>query len=259
MLVRLLRTAPGEIWAGQTKRRAPDLVARLEVVEVLVARHRLDDRQRPRRLAGDAVEHRHGEVAAVDVVLEQHLAVVGEGGHQRARDVGARAGEPDAQRRALAGGLDHEREAEPRARSPAARSPAPSSRKEDSVKEWKSGVGMPAVAHQVLGEHLVGAAACRRPRPSPCRAARSPRAAPGRCRPRRRGRAGRRRRRRGPPRAARPPAAARRRSRRLVAEPLERVLDLGAPYAATPAARASAPLEHGHLHRSLRRRPGRAA
>ena len=44
----------------------------------------------------------------------------------------------------------------------------------------------------VLGEHLVGAAHAGRRRPSRCRACRGSRAAPGPCRPRRRGRAARR-------------------------------------------------------------------
>ena len=51
------------------ERRAADLVARLEVVEVLLARDRLDDRQRL------VAEDRDRQLAAVDVALEQHLVV----------------------------------------------------------------------------------------------------------------------------------------------------------------------------------------
>ena len=52
---------------GAHEPRAPDRVARREVVEVLLVRHRLDDRQRL------VAEHRHRELAPVDVALEQHL------------------------------------------------------------------------------------------------------------------------------------------------------------------------------------------
>ena len=97
--------------AGHDEARAADLVARLEVVEVLLVRDRLDDRQRLRPVR--PVEHRDREVAAGDVALEQHLRVVGEGGDQRARDVGGVRANLIAERRALARGLDDDREVEP--------------------------------------------------------------------------------------------------------------------------------------------------
>src|SRR4051795_1731194 len=73
----------------------PDLVARLEVVEVLVARDGLDDRQRL------AVEDRHSEVAAVHMTLEQDAIRVGERGYERGRAVACLGGELDPQCRPL--------------------------------------------------------------------------------------------------------------------------------------------------------------
>ena len=46
--------------------------------------------RRLRTARGDALEHRHREVASLDVALEQHLAVVGERAHHRARQLLAR-------------------------------------------------------------------------------------------------------------------------------------------------------------------------
>ena len=75
--------------------------------EVACARSRSAPRSRrsprragpPRRPAArSSSEHRHREVAAVHVALEQDLAVVGERGDERARHLGARARELDAQR-----------------------------------------------------------------------------------------------------------------------------------------------------------------
>ena len=85
---------------------AADLVARLVGVAVLVARADLDDRQRL------AVEHRDRELAPVDVLLEQDPVVVGERGDDRLRHGLAVGGEPDAERRAAAGGLHHKRKPE---------------------------------------------------------------------------------------------------------------------------------------------------
>ena len=61
---------------------AADLVTRLEVVEVVVARHGLHDRQRLRPVL--ALQHGDGQVASGHVALEQYAAVVREGRHERA-------------------------------------------------------------------------------------------------------------------------------------------------------------------------------
>ena len=66
---------------------AADLVAGLEVVEVLLFRDRLDDRQR-QRLSVWLLEDRDRQIATRDVSLEQHLAVIGEGGNECRRDLG---------------------------------------------------------------------------------------------------------------------------------------------------------------------------
>ena len=101
------RSRPSGSSAGQTKLGAADLVARLEVVELVALRHRLDHRQRL------AVQDRHGQVAPVHVALEQHLRVVRERRHQRRRHVRRRAGELDPERRPLARRLHHDRELQP--------------------------------------------------------------------------------------------------------------------------------------------------
>ena len=111
--------APSASPAARPGRRTSvraDLVARLEVVEVLVVGDRLDDRQRR------AVEDRDREVAPGDVALEQDLAC-----RRRTPRPARRARRPRVranlmpERRALAGGLDDDREARAAPRSRAAR------------------------------------------------------------------------------------------------------------------------------------------
>ena len=114
-------------------------------------RDRLDDRQRL------AVEHRTARSRPVDVALEQHLVAVGERRHERARDVRRRARELDPQRRALVGGLDDDREAEPlldrRQRVGGAELLERGLVEGEEVRRRDAGV-----EHVVLGEDLVGAA-----------------------------------------------------------------------------------------------------
>ena len=134
---------------GAHEVRAADLVAGLEVVEGLVARHRLHDRERL------AVEDRHGQVAALHVALEQHLRVVGEGRDERGRHVLGAARELDAERRALARGLHHDRELEPLLDGGQRLGRAELA--EGGLVEGEEGRGRDAgLDHQVLGEHLVG-------------------------------------------------------------------------------------------------------
>ena len=85
--------------------RAADLVAGLVVESVLLLGPHLDHGQRL------AVEQGDGELPAVDVTLEEHPVVVAERRHDRLGHVGARCCEPDPERRALRGGLDHQRKA----------------------------------------------------------------------------------------------------------------------------------------------------
>jgi hypothetical protein len=86
--------------------RAPDRVARGEVVEVLLAGTASTDRQRL------LAEDRHGQLAAVHVALEQDLLAVGEGRHDGRGHVGRRGREADPEGAALIGRLDHDREAQ---------------------------------------------------------------------------------------------------------------------------------------------------
>ena len=120
-----LGEAGGGLEVGQAGR-----VARLEVVEVAIARDRLHHRERPRLGRAD---HRDGQLAPLDEPLDEHAVVVGQGAHQGARDVGRRARHRDAERRALLGGLDHQRQAQPLPDLGIA-SPAPSSRKASWLK-----------------------------------------------------------------------------------------------------------------------------
>src|SRR6185503_20693487 len=83
----------------------------LEVVEVLLPRLRLDDRQGFD--ARIALEQADRKLAPLDVTLEQDAIVVAEGGDQRLRHVAGITGELDAERRTLCGRLHHHREAEP--------------------------------------------------------------------------------------------------------------------------------------------------
>ena len=101
----------GRQLGGADEARSADLVARLEVVEVLLLRHRLDDRQ---RLGPSGPRARDRQLAALDVALEQHL------GRRRRTPrpappgtSAAERGELDPERRALRGRLDDDREAEP--------------------------------------------------------------------------------------------------------------------------------------------------
>ena len=68
-------------------------------------RHRLDDRQ-GLRLPVRTVKDRDRQITAGNVPLKQHLAVVGERGDERRRQLRRAPCELDPQRRALAGGLD---------------------------------------------------------------------------------------------------------------------------------------------------------
>src|SRR3954451_17200311 len=136
---------------GADERRAADRVARGEVVEVLLARHGLDDRQRV------VAEDRDREGAAVDVALEEDLVRVRERRHERGRHVGRRAGEADAERAALVGGLDDDRELE--ALLDVAERLGRAELLERGLGERvERGRREAGVEHRVLREHLVGAA-----------------------------------------------------------------------------------------------------
>ena len=98
------------------------------------------------------LDHR-GELAAVDVPLEQHLVVVGERVHERGGHVVGRARELDAERGPLRGRLHHDREGQPlldlRQRLGRA-----SSRKASSLNAKNSGVGTPASMSRCLASTL---------------------------------------------------------------------------------------------------------
>ena len=124
----------------------------LEVVEVLLARDGLHDRQRawPAR----PVDDRHREVPARHVPLEQDLLVVGEGGDEAAGHVGRGPRELDPERRAARRGLHDDREVEPlldrlqrvgRAQLPEGR----------LAEGEELGCGDARLDEQVLGEDLV--------------------------------------------------------------------------------------------------------
>ena len=90
-------SAVGRVELGRADVAGPaDLVAGLVVEGVGLLGDRLDDRQRL------AVEDRDGELAAVDVALDQDAVVVAERGDERGGDLVGGAGEADAERRALA-------------------------------------------------------------------------------------------------------------------------------------------------------------
>ena len=137
---------------GTDEGRATDHVPRLEVVEVLLAGDRFDDREGARGPV--LVEDRHREVAARHVALEQHLAVVGERGQQRAGHVLGRARELDPQRRVLARGLDDDREAQALfdRRKRDGGSQLPEGRLVEGVEIRRRDT---VIAHRVLCEHLV--------------------------------------------------------------------------------------------------------
>ena len=134
---------------------ASDLVARLEVVEVVVVRDRLDERERLGAVG--PVDDGDREVAAGDVALEDHARVVGEGGDERARHVGRRGGELDPERGALAGGLDDDRELEPRL-DRGQRLGRAELAERGLAERVEVGRRDPGVAHRVLGDDLVHAA-----------------------------------------------------------------------------------------------------
>ena len=172
---------------------AADLVARLVGVAVLVVRADLD---RGKRLA---LEHPDRELAAVDVALEQHAVVVGERRDDRLRNVVARRGEADAQRRTRRARASRPAGSRGAPRSPPARRPRPARRTRSArtrpSRAWRSRArGAPAWPRPCRSS------AGTPTRPGRCRGCRGSRAAPGRCRPRRRRRGARRTRRR----AARP-------------------------------------------------------
>ena len=93
---------------------AADLVAGLEVEEVLLARNRLDHRQ------GLIGEDADGQLPALHVALEQDPVVVAEGRDQRLRDLVAGRRELDPERGALARGLDRRAGSRAAPRSPPA-------------------------------------------------------------------------------------------------------------------------------------------
>src|SRR5918996_63025 len=146
-LLRPLGRVAGQL-GGAHEARPADLVAGLEVVELLALRHRLHHRQRL------AVEDRDGQVATLHVALEQDLRVVRERGHQRGRHVRGRACELDAERRALARRLDHDREVEP-VLDRAQRLRGPELPEGGVVERVEVRRRYPAFDHQVLGQHLV--------------------------------------------------------------------------------------------------------
>ena len=150
----------GRELGGADERRHADLVARLVVVEVLLARHGLDDGQRrgagpaAGRLRRVAVEHRDRQVAPGDVALEQDRGVVGEGSDHRARQLGARAGELDAERRAAPGGLDDQREVQLALERRQRRRRAELLDRRSRCSARKAGVGMPASSIRCLASTL---------------------------------------------------------------------------------------------------------
>ena len=133
-----------------------DLVARLEVVEVLLLGLRLDHRQRLHAVV--VLEQRDRQLAPLDVALEQHAVVVAERRDQRLRDVRrpSRANlMPSAE--PCAAGLTTTGNPS-RSSIAGSASPAPSSLKAISLKAKKSGVGRPSSTQHVLRQHLVHAA-----------------------------------------------------------------------------------------------------
>ena len=146
----------GGVNVGRTgEARGPDPVARLEVVEGVGLRDRLDDRKRLGAVV--AVQDADRQVAAVDMALEEHAPVVGEGGDERAGDVLGGAGELDPQRRALRGRLHDDRKGQALLdrRERLGGSQLLEGRLREGVEVRRRN---PRLAHEVLGEHLVHAA-----------------------------------------------------------------------------------------------------
>ena len=225
--------------AGQYERRAADLVARLEVVEVLVARDRLDDRQRL------AAEHARPRARGRRTWRSSSdPVVVAEGGDERRR----------------ARSLGVPRELDPQRASPARAGLTTSGKPSRSsiVRQRVGGAELPerglAEGEEVRRRDARRRAAGAWPATLSMQSAQAAdaragvgdaersRAAPARCRPRRRGPCSATKATSGSL-VAQPLDQVVRRRRSpidLVAEPLERVLDARRPSAATPAARASA-------------------
>ena len=189
------------------ERRHADLVARLVVVEVLLAR------APPRRSAARSA----GALGAAPSVRRARTrrgrararsARSGSCGRRRTRRPSRRAA-PSLERANLTpraepprGGLDDQREAEPLLDAPAAPRAAPRSLIDGLAQRVEVGRRDPRLAHQVLGERLVGAAHARGRARSRVGQAERLQQRPARCRPRPRGRAARRTRRRARARAA---------------------------------------------------------
>jgi hypothetical protein len=140
---------------GTGERGPPDLVAGLEVVEVLLAGHGLHHREGDRPLG--TVEYRHRQVPPCHVSLDDHAEVVREGRHKRRRHVRSRTGKADPQRRPLACRLDDDREGQPLLdrRQDLGRSEFAEGRLVEGEELRRR---YPRLEQEVLGEHLVPAA-----------------------------------------------------------------------------------------------------